>query len=104
MSYGPRANLVRSERDCVYGIVATATHQELNKLYAHAREILAETYLPEAVLTETLDGKWRAALCYIAAQMEPRAAASDYVDRIVAPARNFGFPDWYITRLESFRR
>jgi hypothetical protein len=59
----PRANLVRSERDCVYGIMATATHRELNRLYAHAREILGETYLPEAVLAETLDGKWRAALC-----------------------------------------
>jgi cation transport regulator ChaC len=99
----PRANLVRSERDCVYGIMATATHQELNRLYAHAREILGETYLPEAVLAETLDGKWRAALCYIAPEMEPRPAPNDYVDRIVEPAKGFGFPDWYITRLESFR-
>jgi hypothetical protein len=26
---GPRANLVRSDRHCLYGIVASATHQEL---------------------------------------------------------------------------
>jgi cation transport regulator ChaC len=100
----PRANLVRAERHCVYGIVAAATHQELNRLYAHAREVLGETYLPEAVLTETVDGRWRPALCYIAPEMEPRPAASDYIDRIVEPARAFSFPDWYIERLESFRR
>ena len=100
----PRANLVRAEQHCVYGIVAAATHQDLSRLYTHARDVLGETYLPEAVLTETLDGKWRAALCYIAPDMEPRPAASDYVDRIVEPARALGFPDWYVERLESFRR
>ena len=31
----PRANLVVSDRQCVYGILATATHAELNRLYAH---------------------------------------------------------------------
>ena len=54
----PRANLVRSDRDTVYGVLATATHRELARLYAHARDILGETYLPEAVvLPETLDGR-----------------------------------------------
>jgi hypothetical protein len=99
----PRANLERSERGCVYGIVATATHSELTRLYAHARDILGETYLPEAVLAETLDGKWRPALCYIAPQMQPRAVDTDYLDRIVEPAKAFGFPGWYIDRLERFR-
>jgi hypothetical protein len=36
----PRANLIRSDRDCVYGIAATATHAELARLYAHARDVL----------------------------------------------------------------
>jgi hypothetical protein len=99
----PRANLVRSEQHGVYGIVATATHQELSRLYAHAKEVLGETYLPEAVLVETLDGKWKPALCYICPEMQPRPAAQDYVDRIVKPAKEFGFPEWYIKRLESFR-
>jgi hypothetical protein len=98
----PRANLIRSDQHCVYGIVATATHQELSRLYAHAKDILGETYLPEAVLVETSDGKWKPALCYICPAMEPRPAATDYVDRIVKPARQFGFPAWYINRLESF--
>jgi hypothetical protein len=99
----PRANLVRSDQHCVYGIVATATHQELGRLYAHAKNVLGETYLPEAVLVETLDGRWRPALCYLAPAMEPRPAANDYIDRIAGPAREFGFPEWYIGRIESFR-
>jgi hypothetical protein len=99
----PRANLIGSDQHCVYGIVATATHQELARLYAHAKDILGEIYLPEAVLVETSDNKWQPALCYICPEMEPRLAAKDYVDRIVKPAKEFGFPEWYIKRLESFR-
>jgi len=99
----PRANLVRADRNCVYGINATATHRELERLYAHAKDVLGETYLAEAVLTENLEGNWRPALSYIAAQMESRPAAQDYVERIVQPAREFGFPAWYIERLQSFR-
>jgi hypothetical protein len=99
----PRANLVRAEQHCVYGIVATATHQELARLYAHAQGVLGEIYLPEAVLAETMDGKWRPALCYIAPAMEPRPAANDYINRIAGPARAYGLPEWYIKKIESFR-
>jgi cation transport regulator ChaC len=98
----PRANLIRSDQHCVYGILATATHAELNRLYAHAQDVLGETYLPEAVLAETLSGMWRAALCYIAPSMEARPAEKDYVERIVKAAKEFNFPEWYIERLESF--
>jgi hypothetical protein len=104
ISIRPRANLVRFERHCVYGIVATATHEELRQLYAHAKDILGETYLPEAVLVETLDGKLRPALCYIAPEMDARPATDDYLDRIVGPAKELGFPRWYIERLEGLRR
>jgi hypothetical protein len=99
----PRANLVRSEEHCVYGIVATATHAELARLYAHARDVLGEVYLPEAVLVQTLAGLWRPALCYLCPEMTPRAADHGYVERIVGPAREFGFPEWYISHLESWR-
>ena len=98
----PRANLERSDADTVYGIVATATYRQLNDLYAHAKEVLGETYLPEAVLTETLDRTWRPALCYICPDMEPRPADPDYVARIVGPARRYGFPNWYLDRLARF--
>src|SRR5580704_8946932 len=33
----PRANLIRSDQHCVYGIVVTATHAELTRLYAMPR-------------------------------------------------------------------
>ena len=99
----PRANLVRSDGQCVYGILATATHAELGRLYAHAQGVLGETYLPEAVLAETMEGTWRPALCYLCPAMEPRPAANDYVDRIAGPAREYGFPEWYVRRIESFR-
>jgi hypothetical protein len=99
----PRANLVRSAEHCVYGVLATATHAELDRLYAHAQGVLGEKYLPEAVLAETMEGAWRPALCYLAPAMEPRPAANDYIDRIAGPAREYGFPEWYVRRIESFR-
>jgi cation transport regulator ChaC len=99
----PRANLVPSDEHCVYGIVAAATHEQLAWLYAHARDVLGETYLPEAVLVQAQDGKWLPALCYICPEMEPRPADPEYVERIAAPARAYGFPAWYIVRIEGFR-
>jgi len=98
----PFANLIRSDRDCVYGIVALASHDELRRLYDYAKRELGAIYLPEPVLVETFDGKWRAALCYIAPEMKPRAPSNEYIEHIVEPAKLYGFPDWYIARLEAF--
>ncbi len=86
----PRANLVRSPEHTVYGVLATATHRELERLYAHARDVLGETYLPEAVLAQARSGAWRAALCYIAPAMAACRADPAYVDRILEPARELG--------------
>jgi hypothetical protein len=99
----PRANLVVSGRDCVYGALTQATHAELARLYVHAKDVLGETYLPHPVLVETGSGAWRTALCYIAPSMASGTPDPAYVDRIVAPARELGFPDWYVERLEAFR-
>ncbi|HEY7155336.1 MAG TPA: gamma-glutamylcyclotransferase family protein [Gemmataceae bacterium] len=97
----PLATLVRSEQQCVYGIVALGTHDQLRRLYS---QDWVGTYLPEPVLVEALDGKWRAAFCYIAPASDcPRPATNDYIDRIVGPAKHYDFPAWYIARLESFR-
>jgi hypothetical protein len=65
----PLATLVRSDQHCVYGIVALGTHEQLRRLYS---QDWVGTYFPEPVLVETLDGKWRAAFCYIAPAGEPR--------------------------------
>jgi hypothetical protein len=41
-------------------------------------------------------------MCYICPDMEPRSADPAYVERILAPAREFGFPSWYLDRLSRF--
>ena len=100
----PLANLVRSDRHCVYGILATGTHEELARLYGrYVHDELGATYLPEAVLCEKLDGALVPALCYLAQRTDPAPTTDEYLDRIVEPAREFGFPEWYLQRLESFR-
>lgn len=98
----PLANLVLSDRHTVYGVLATATHAELGRLYDHARDVLGGVYLPHPVLAYTLTGQAEPALCYIAPQLTPGPAAPEYVARIVWPARAYGFPEWYIRRIESF--
>jgi len=96
----PLANIVRSDRHVVYGIVCEATHAELTRIYG---QDWVGTYLPEAVLVETDGGRWIPALCYIDPSPKPAPAALDYIERIAGPARAFGFPDWYVERIEGFR-
>lgn len=101
---GPRANLIHSERDVVWGINCAASHAELGHLYGmHGQKNLGEVYLPEAILTYTGDGQLRPVLTYLCHDMTPREADSAYLERIIGPARRLGFPAWYIERLESFR-
>jgi hypothetical protein len=98
----PRANLFRAPGQVVFGVLATATHAELERLYTHAQTVLGEVYRPEAVLVRT-EGAWQPALCYISSDMVERPAESAYVERILRPARELGFPSWYLAHLESFR-
>ena len=100
----PRANLVRRGDSAVYGVLATATHAELERLYAHAHQVLGEVYLPEAVLAEQLGGGLRPALCYIAPAMRAAPVDPAYVERILRPARELGFPASYLARIERFAR
>jgi hypothetical protein len=103
ITISPLANLVESSQHMVYGILATASHRELQRLYIeHAQDVLGGIYEPQAVLTETMSGLWRPALTYIAHAMAPGPAARDYVERIARPAREFGFPAWYCDRIESY--
>jgi len=99
----PRANVVRAETSSVHGILTRATHDELTRLYAHAKDVLGEVYLPEAVVVETRLGTWRPALCYVCPEMAPRPPDPAYVDRIVDAACEHGLPADYVARLEAFR-
>ena len=99
---GPLANVRPSEGATVWGVVATLTHAELDRLYAHARNVLGGEYLPHPVLVATASRPAEPALCYVADELRQGPASADYVGRIVAPARKLGFPGEYIERLESF--
>jgi hypothetical protein len=99
----PRANLVAATEQSVYGVLAEATHAELKRLYTHAQDVLGERYLPHPVLVHTQSGSAVPALCYIAPVMASRIPEAAYVDRILSPARELGFPDWYVERLEAQR-
>ena len=96
----PHANLVHSDQHCVYGIVCDTTHVKLRQLYGQK---WVSDYLPEAVLVETNGGRFSPALCYISPSSKKAPAADEYIDRIVISAREYGFPEWYIARLDSFR-
>lgn len=99
----PLANLVPSDQHQVYGVLAELTHSELDRLYHHAEHVLGGRYLPFPVVTHDQEGVLMPALCYIAPELEGADAEPAYLDRILAPARRFGFPSWYLERLESFR-
>jgi hypothetical protein len=88
----------------VYGVLASTTHAELDRLYAHAREVLGGVYLPHPVIAYTLAGQAEPALCYLAPSLAPAPADPAYVGRIVSPARELALPGWYLERLESFAR
>ncbi|MCP4201074.1 MAG: gamma-glutamylcyclotransferase [bacterium] len=102
ISIRPLANVFESKGQTVWGVVASAGDQELERLYAHALEVLGGIYLPRLVPVSTGSETIEAALCYVADSLPEAPASADYVHRILAPARELGFPEEYIERLESF--
>lgn len=97
----PVANLVPSEGNSVFGIVCQATHAELDRLY---RQTWVGSYLPNPVLVETMEGVQVPALCYLSLSREVSSADRRYLDRILESAREYGFPAWYLERIEQFRQ
>ena len=57
ISIRPLANLVPSDEHTVYGVLATTTHAELDRLYRHAQEVLGGHYLPHPVVATTASGE-----------------------------------------------
>ncbi len=100
----PRANIIPSADETVYGIVASLKHEELERLYSeHSQKILGQTYLPEAVIVKDQKGNIEPALTYICYDLIPGDVEGDYVERIAKPAEKLGFPDDYIQYIRSFR-
>ncbi|NGX46706.1 MAG: hypothetical protein K1000chlam3_00067 [Chlamydiae bacterium] len=100
----PIANLIPSDSQVVYGILLATTREKHQKIFtALTRGTMGSIYLPEAVLVETLEGKLKPALCYIASRAELKPANPDYLNPFVQSAKEWKFPQWYIKHLESFR-
>lgn len=95
---GPLANIERSDRHAVYGIVCRATHAELARLYGQA---WVGTYLPEAVVVETSTGALLPALCYVSPPRPYERPDPAYVERIASAAAGHGFPGWYVARIRQ---
>ena len=98
----PIANLAPDALGVVYGVVGTMTHQDLESLYAHARDKLGGVYLPEAVIADVGGGRQLPALCYIAPTLKEGPTSAAYVDKILAAARDYDFPRWYLEQLERW--
>jgi hypothetical protein len=96
----PLATLVPSDERCVYGIVAGLTHADVRKLYS---QDWVSGYNPYAVLITAAEGVLIPCLCYIAPRnAQPSAPSADYLMKIIAPAQEYRFPDWYVERLRQF--
>ena len=100
ISFCPHANIYRSDQHSIYGVLVRATHQELDQLYSMDG---VGVFLPEAVLVETRHGALQPAMCYIPPSREDKPADREYVGHLATAAREYGFPEWYVARLESFR-
>jgi Gamma-glutamyl cyclotransferase, AIG2-like len=98
LKIAPFVNLVPSSRDTVYGLLLELTHAEINATYAQ----LKATYVPMPVITFDLDGRIRAALCYIVPSMPEAVAEEDHVRALLDPAEALGFPGWYLDKIRAF--
>jgi hypothetical protein len=97
----PRATLRPSDECCVYGILAQASHGDLDKLYAKDWFGFG-AYLPEAVDIAIDNGRYIPAMCYIAWEMERGKATMEYIGKIVEIAKEYEFPKWYINKVKAF--
>ncbi len=99
----PTATLSREPGSTVWGIMATATHEELRRLYVdHAKIFLGGDYFPRAVTVTDMNDNIIPALCYICDDMKPVAAEAEYIEKIARPAEEYGFPKDYVEMIRSF--
>ena len=92
----PHAALTRSDQHSIYGILVGITHKTLDTMYSAPG---VGVFLPQAVIVETVDGKFVPALCYIPPSRENKPADRDYLENLIAAGREYGFPRWYLNKL-----
>lgn len=95
---GDRATLVPSPAGRVYGLIASLSHAELERLYS---EPSVSAYRPEAVLAELPNGEVVAALCFNLP--EPPSAGErnvDYASKLRSLAERLDFPADYVASIQ----
>jgi len=100
----PIANLTRSGDGVVYGILANFTHTELATLKKyHAAKVSKADFNIEPVLVNTRGGKTVPAITHMSNNLPAASAKDDYIDSIIKAASKYGFPNWYMEHLKTFR-
>ena len=94
---GSRATLVPMPSVRVFGVVASLTHSELQRLYA---EPSVQAYRPEAVLAHLLNDEILAVLCFNLVE-SPAADEHnpDYAAKLRTLATQLQFPPDYISSI-----
>lgn len=95
---GDRATLVPVLSGRVFGLVASLTHADLERLYSDSN---LQAYRPEAVLAHLANGETMPALCFNL--VEPPSMAErnlEYASKLRALAEQLGFPAEYIASIE----
>ena len=95
---GTRATLVPAPSGRVFGLVASLSHKELERLYS---EPSVQAYRPEAVLAYQTNGETLAALCFNL--VEPPSVDEhnlDYASKLRALAERLNFPSDYVSSIQ----
>jgi len=100
IAFDPHANVFRCDQRAIYGVLVYPSHEELNKLYSRDG---VGTFLPEAVVVETMDHQLTPAMCYMPPARGAKPADVAYVDQLIAAGIDHGFPAWYVHRLKELR-
>ncbi|MBL4789471.1 MAG: gamma-glutamylcyclotransferase [Kordiimonadaceae bacterium] len=100
----PVANIVEVGDGVVYGVIANFTHAEIAILEATQNgSLTSAAFNPEPVIVRTRGGRIVPALTYLSTNLDPSFAKADYVKSLLATADKYGFPRWYLDRIEAFK-
>jgi len=102
------ATIRSSTNQTVQGLLIALNHQQITRLdRSEGVNSNPPHYTKEEIIVQTADGVEHSAFTYIASPERIDASllpANHYLDKIVQGARENGLDDWYMDKLESFRR
>jgi hypothetical protein len=95
---GNRATLVPNQSERVFGVVASLSHSELERLYG---EPSLQAYRPEAVLAHLLNGAILAALCFNLVEAPSADEYNpEYATKLRTLAAQLQFPLDYVSSIQ----